>query len=276
MNYIELTLVLDAEYTEILIAELADIEFESFVETEEGLNAYIEESQFDREALEAVVAKYTPQTAIAFSVKTLEKENWNETWERNYETIEVLDQIRVRASFHEPDPNFPYELQINPKMSFGTGHHETTWLVMAEQLQLPHEGADLMDVGSGTGILGILGMKLGASSVVAFDIEEWAVENAVENAELNGVSEGFEVFQGTIADVAEERVFDGILANINRNILLEQMSSYTARLKAGGWLVISGFYEIDAPALASCAEGLGLTVEKTSIRNEWATMTLRK
>ncbi len=276
MNYIELSLEADPEYVEILIAELSDIDYESFVETDEGVNAYIEEPRFDQAALDEIIAKYEPQTAIAFSVKTLEKENWNKEWESNYETIEVLDQVRVRASFHEPDPSFPYELQINPKMSFGTGHHETTWLVMAEQLSLPHEGADLMDVGSGTGILGVLGKKLGAATVLAFDIEEWAVENAKENVELNNVSEGFEVFLGTIDDVDERKSFDGILANINRNILLQQMESYTRHLKEAGWMVISGFYEADAPGLIAVGEELGLKLRSTNVRNDWATVTFLK
>lgn len=276
MNYIELSLQTDPEYVEILIAELAELDYESFVETDEGVNAYIEEPRFDQAALLEVIAKYEPRTAIAFSVKTLEKENWNKEWESNYETIEVMDQVRVRASFHEPDPSFPYELQINPKMSFGTGHHETTWLVMAAQLSLPHEGADLMDVGSGTGILGILGKKLGAATVLAFDIEEWAVENAKENVGLNNVSDGFEVFLGTIGDVDNAKSFDGILANINRNILLQEMESYSKHLKAGGWMIISGFYQADAPDLVSLGERLGLKLLTTSVRNDWAAVAFTK
>lgn len=276
MNYIELSLETDPEYVEILIAELAELDYESFVETDEGVNAYIEEPRFDQAALLEVIAKYEPRTAIAFSVKTLEKENWNKEWESNYETIEVMDKVRVRASFHEPDPSFPYELQINPKMSFGTGHHETTWLVMAGQLSLPHEGADLMDVGSGTGILGILGKKLGAATVLAFDIEEWAVENAKENVGLNNVSDGFEVFLGTIGDVDNAKSFDGILANINRNILLQEMESYSKHLKAGGWMIISGFYQADAPDLVSLGERLGLKLLSTSVRNDWAAVTFTK
>ncbi|ODS78953.1 MAG: ribosomal protein L11 methyltransferase [Cytophagaceae bacterium SCN 52-12] len=276
MNYIELSLEIDPEYVEILIAELAEIDYESFVETDEGVNAYIEAPRFDQVALHEVIAKYEEQTAIAFSVKTLEKENWNKEWESNYETIEVEDKVRVRASFHEPDPSFPYELLINPKMSFGTGHHETTRLVMSEQLSLPHEGADLMDVGSGTGILGILGKKLGAETVLAFDIEEWAVENAKENVALNNVSEGFEVFLGTIGDVGERKGFDGILANINRNILLQEMESYSKRLKAGGWMVISGFYRADAPGLIALGEQLGLKLLRTNYRNDWAAVSFMK
>lgn len=276
MSYIELTLELDPDFIEILIAELAEIDYESFVETDNGFQAYIEADKFNELAVGELIDKYKTQVAIAYSLKTLEKENWNQTWESNYDSIEVLDQIRVRASFHDPDPRFPYELQINPKMSFGTGHHETTWLVMAEQLKLPHQGANLMDVGSGTGILGILGKKLGARYVLAFDIEVWAVENALENAELNEVSEDFEVFQGTISDVGEDKIFDGILANINRNILLREMKAYEKHLKPGGWMVISGFYEGDAPALRDHGHTLGLKPIRINVRNEWAVITFEK
>lgn len=276
MSYIELTLELDPDFIEILIAELAEIDYESFVETDNGFQAYIEADKFNELAVGELIDKYKTQVAIAYSLKTLEKENWNQTWESNYDSIEVLDQIRVRASFHDPDPRFPYELQINPKMSFGTGHHETTWLVMAEQLKLPHQGANLMDVGSGTGILGILGKKLGARYVLAFDIEEWAVENALENAELNDVSEDFEVFQGTISEVGEDKIFDGILANINRNILLREMKAYEKHLKPGGWMVISGFYEGDATALRDHGHTLGLKPIRINVRNEWAVITFEK
>lgn len=276
MSYIELTLELDPDFIEILIAELAEIDYESFVETDNGFQAYIEADKFNELAVGELIDKYKTQVAIAYSLKTLEKENWNQTWESNYDSIEVLDQIRVRASFHDPDPRFPYELQINPKMSFGTGHHETTWLVMAEQLKLPHQGANLMDVGSGTGILGILGKKLGARYVLAFDIEEWAVENALENAELNDVIEDFEVFQGTISDVGEDKIFDGILANINRNILLSEMKAYEKHLKPGGWMVISGFYEGDATALRDHGHTLGLKPIRINVRNEWAVITFEK
>src|SRR5690606_3863791 len=179
----------------------------------------------------ARIDKYKPNVAIASALKTLQNANWHPTRRSNYDSLDVLDYTRDRASFHDADPRCPSELQIHPKMSFGTGHHETTWLVMAEQLKLPHQGANLMDVGSGTGILGILGKKLGARYVLAFDIEEWAVENALENAELNEVSEDFEVFQGTISDVGEDKIFDGILANINRNILLREMKAYEKHLK---------------------------------------------
>ena len=156
MNYIELDLKVDPEFSEILMAELGEAGFESFVETDEGLLAYIQEEEFREEAITEITTKYLDLTTIAATWKSLERRNWNEEWEKSYEPIEVGDQVRVRATFHEPDPSFKYDLLIQPKMSFGTGHHETTWLVMNEQLSLPHERLSIMDVGCGTGILAIL------------------------------------------------------------------------------------------------------------------------
>ncbi|HEV7351229.1 50S ribosomal protein L11 methyltransferase [Telluribacter sp.] len=276
MNYIELTLTVSPDYADILTAELAEIGFESFVETDEGLNAYITEPLFNEAALQEIIAKYQIFTAIAYSWKALEKKNWNEEWERSYEPIEVGRAVRVRAQFHEPDERFTYDLLITPKMSFGTGHHATTWLVMNEQLSLPHQGIDIMDVGCGTGILPILGRKLGARGIVAFDIDEWAVENTRENFTLNGLDEAAEVFQGTIADVPAERQFGGILANINRNILLAEIPRYVQHLLPGGWLVVSGFYQMDEPDIAQCALENGLTKVRTDTRNEWATVVFEK
>ena len=148
MNYIEVDLKVDADFSEILMAELGEAGFESFVETDEGLLAYIQENDFDEQNLHDLTAKYLELTTIAATWKSLERRNWNEEWEKSYEPIEVGDQIRVRATFHEPDPAFKYDLLIQPKMSFGTGHHETTWLVMNEQLSLPHNGP----IGNGCGL----------------------------------------------------------------------------------------------------------------------------
>ncbi len=272
MNYIEVQLTVSAEYTDMLMAELAELGFESFVETDEGLEAYIPEPDFSEMGLHEMLARYQPVTAIGHSWKALEKKNWNEEWERSYEPIEVGRDVRVRAQFHEPDERFRYELLITPKMSFGTGHHETTWLVMNEQLSLPHQGLDVLDVGCGTGILAILARKLGAAELLAFDIDEWAVENTRENFSLNEISESAEVFQGTITDVPEGRRFGGILANINRNILLNEIPRYVQHLLPAGWLVVSGFYETDAPDIIRCAEAQGLTCQRMQTRNQWATV----
>jgi ribosomal protein L11 methyltransferase len=276
MNYVEVDLKVDSEFSEILMAELGEVGFESFVETDEGLLAYIQEGDFDENNLNEITAKYQDLTTIAATWKSLERRNWNEEWEKSYEPIEVGDQIRVRATFHEPDPAFKYDLLIQPKMSFGTGHHETTWLVMNEQLSLPHEGLSVMDVGCGTGILAILASKLGASNLLGFDIDEWAVENTRENFAMNNLSATAEVVQGTITEVPAGQIFGGILANINRNILLSEIPKYVAHLSQGGWLITSGFYETDQADIEQCATESGLKKLRSNTRNQWATVVFEK
>lgn len=283
MNYTELQLTLDPDFADILTAELAELGFESFTETDEGINAYIPEPDFDADAVAEVVARYSGQTAIAYVVNSLEKTNWNAEWEQNYQPIEVQTDasaeggksVRVRASFHEPNPAFTYDLVINPKMSFGTGHHETTHMMMQHQLGLDHAGKAVLDVGSGTGILAILGLKLGATNALAFDIEEWAVENAKENAALNDC-QALRVFQGTIAGVAADERFEIILANINRNVLLAEIQTYVGHLKPGGQLLVSGFYETDAPDIQQCATESGLLQVGYLTRNQWASVVFEK
>ncbi len=280
MNYLELQLRLSPDYTDILTAELAELGFESFVETDEGLNAYVKETDFDGKAFQEIIAKYADQTAIAYEVSTLEKRNWNAEWEREYEPIEVVAQVRVRASFHVQDryaeaARFRYDIIIDPKMSFGTGHHETTAMMLEQQLGLDFIGKTVLDVGSGTGILAILAAKMGAQAVLAFDIEEWAVANARENAELNDCPQ-IEVFQGTIADVDPNRHFDVVLANINRNVLLAEIPAYTHVLIEGGHLVVSGFYEQDAPDIRQKATETGLSFVKKMTNREWTSILFQK
>ncbi|MEO6281993.1 MAG: 50S ribosomal protein L11 methyltransferase [Dyadobacter sp.] len=276
MNYIEVDLKVDPEFSEILMAELGEAGFESFVETDEGLLAYIQEADFDEDNLNEITTKYQDLATIAATWKSLERRNWNEEWEKSYEPIEVGDQIRVRATFHEPDPAFKYDLLIQPKMSFGTGHHETTWLVMNEQLSLPHEGLSVMDVGCGTGILAVLASKLGAANLLGFDIDEWAVENTRENFAMNNLSATADVFQGTITEVPAGQIFGGILANINRNILLSEIPKYVQHLSQGGWLVTSGFYETDQADIEQCSAESGLKKLRSNTRNQWATVVFEK
>jgi ribosomal protein L11 methyltransferase len=272
MNYIEIRFQNDPDFTEILIAELAELGCESFVETPEGLNAYLPEEAFDEAQLQTLVARYQATADLQSSWTLIPKTNWNEEWERSYEPIEVGDCIRVRAAFHTPDPRFEHELLITPKMSFGTGHHETTWLVMNEQLSLPHQGRTILDVGCGTGILAILAHRLGATHLTAFDIDEWAVANTLENFELNTIPDEMTLFQGTIEQLETGQTFGGILANINRNILLAEIPRYVQFLAKGAWLVVSGFYESDKNDIIACAEQHGLRVHRTNTRNQWATV----
>ncbi|PWJ59843.1 ribosomal protein L11 methyltransferase [Dyadobacter jejuensis] len=276
MNYIEVDLQVELDFAEILMAELGDISYESFVETDQGLLAYVQEELFSEDLLGEIVNRYSEMTDITISWKVIERKNWNAEWENSYTPIEVGDQIRIRATFHEPDPTFTYDLLIQPKMSFGTGHHETTWLVMNEQLSLPHQNIAVMDVGCGTGILAVLAHKLGAIDLLAFDIDEWAVENTIENFAMNALPDASKVIKGTIADVDAALKFGGILANINRNILLDEIPRYVAHLLPGGWLVTSGFYEYDREDIENCGKENGLKVVRTNIRNQWATVVFEK
>ncbi|GAB3245945.1 50S ribosomal protein L11 methyltransferase [Larkinella harenae] len=275
MNYTEIQLTVSADYTDILMAELAALGFESFVETDEGLSAYILQSDFDEIAIQEVVDKYADQTAIAYQINSLEKKNWNEEWERNYQPIEVQGQIRVRASFHQPNAEFRYNVVINPKMSFGTGHHETTAMMLEHQLGVDAAGKTVLDVGSGTGILAVLAALQGAERVVAFDIEEWAVENARENAELNGCSV-IDVFQGTIHEVNPAERFDIVLANINRNVLLADIPAYVQLMKPEGILLVSGFYEQDAPDIEEKGLSEGLIKTGQLAQNKWVSIKFNK
>ena len=273
-NYFEARLTLNPDFNEILMAELGQIGYESFVETNEGLSAYITETDFDLVQLQQVVDDYQHLTPITFAYEQLETKNWNEEWERNYQPIEVAGQIRVRASYHMPDPAFRNDIVIDPKMSFGTGHHETTTLVMEQQLSLDHHDKSVLDVGSGTGILAILAEMLGATQLTAFDIEEWAYLNAVENAELNGCKH-ITVFQGTIED-CPAGTYDIVLANINRNILLREIPIYVQFLKPGGTLMVSGFYEFDINDIIQKAEEVDLKVITKKTLNQWAVLRFEK
>jgi len=215
-------------------------------------------------------------TPISYSYKTLEKKNWNEEWEKNYEPILAANgRVRVRANFHEPDLTVDYELLINPKMSFGTGHHETTSMVLSLQIDIDHENKKVLDVGCGTGILAIFASKLGASEVAGFDIEEWAVENSRENSQLNDCH-NIVIRQGTIEDEIAEK-YDIVLANINRNILMRDIPKYVEFMKsAPSTLVVSGFYLQDIADIDDVAKDAGLVKTKMESKNNWASVVFER
>lgn len=273
MDYIELTLQTDADFVEILMAELGELGFESFVETEDGLEAYVQEEIFDDVAVKQMLEEYAGRTAISYQFKKIVRQNWNEEWEKNFQPIQIGEQIYVRADFHEPKPDFPYEIIITPKMSFGTGHHETTSMVMEHQLNIDHTNKKVLDVGTGTGILAVLASKLGASEISAFDIDEWSVENTIENVQLNDVS-NVTVRQGTIED-EPKNIYDIVLANINRNILISQIPAYVTFLRNGGELVVSGFYEKDIADIQTVAESAGLKKVGQLSKNNWVAVVFK-
>ncbi len=274
-HYTTVQVTCPPELVDLLIAELAECNYDSFLETESGFETYCAADAFDKAEFQRVLDKYRTQGEISYATQTVEEQNWNAVWESNFEPIIVADQCRVRASFHAAEPSYPYDIVINPKMSFGTGHHATTYLMLREQLSIDHPGKRVMDAGCGTGILSIMAHRRGAASVLAFDTDSWAVENSQENFGLNEAT-AIQLFQGTVADVADPDPFDIILANINRNVLLDEMAQYVQYLTPGGTLLLSGFYEEDLPLLRKATAAQGLIEVRTDSRDQWAVLLVRK
>lgn len=275
MEYLEFKFSCSEPFREILIAELAEVGFDSFLETDEGFDAYIQEDLFERASYEEVLEKYQEPASIQVIEGKMAKVNWNEEWEKHYDPIIVGDQVYVRASFHPDQPDFKYKILINPKMSFGTGHHATTYLMISHQLELDHQGKRVLDIGAGTGILAIMAHKLGAAHIEAFDIDEWCVENGDENFDLNGMSD-VRMGKGTVRDVRPQGEFDIVLANINKNVLLDEMEVYSSLVKKGGNLLLSGFYEHDITDIVKKANEFGLDLINQKTKDNWAALVLKK
>lgn len=271
MFHTRLSVNCNSDLSELLIAELSQIGFDTFMETENGFEAYAEEENFDKTETDAILKKYNSNS---FSFDKIEKKNWNEEWEKNYEPINVDDQCLIRAEFHKPEKKFPYEIIITPKMSFGTGHHQTTYLMIRNQMKMDHKGKRVMDAGCGTAILSVMACKLGAKEVEAFDIDEWSVVNGNENAELNSCK-NINIQQGTIEQVKLNGKFDIILANINKNVLLKEISIYSKYLSAGGQLLLSGFYTQDISDLLKEAQRHNLKEISRDERENWASLLLQ-
>ncbi len=275
MEYLEFKVSCTEEYREILIAELSELGFDSFLETDTGFDAYVEDTAFDTNTFDKLINRYQKPAQISIEKGKLEKINWNEEWEKNYDPIYVGKDVYIRASFHETRPEFTHEILINPKMSFGTGHHATTFLMVSHQLEIDHKHKSVLDIGSGTGILAIMAHKLGTKKVQAFDIDEWCVENGNENFALNGM-DTIQMGQGTVREVQPKGPFDIVLANINKNVLLDEMAVYASLLEKDGKLLLSGFYEQDISDIEHRAKTFNLHLKNQKTKDSWAALLLEK
>ncbi|MGN0048925.1 MAG: 50S ribosomal protein L11 methyltransferase [Bacteroides sp.] len=262
---------------DVLSAVLGEVGFESFVEQAEGLLAYVQQAQFDKTALkEALEAFPIPDTAVTYSYREAEDKDWNEEWEKNFfQPIVIGNRCVIHSTFHQDVPEAEYDIVINPQMAFGTGHHETTSLIIEELLERNLEGVSLLDMGCGTSILAILGRMRGAAHCTAIDIDEWCVRNSLENIGLNGTDE-IEVHQGDATSLATKGPFDVVIANINRNILLNDMHHYVARMNPHATLLMSGFYIEDLPVIQAEAERLGLKLMHHREKNRWTAATFTR
>lgn len=274
MNYLQYTFTVNPPDpgSDILIAMLADIGFESFTQSETGLEGYIQ-SEIDNEAL----VKELSFEDFSFSYQRAEipKTNWNEEWEKNFSPVYVDDLVCIRAHFHVKAEHAKHDIIITPKMSFGTGHHDTTWLVSKTMFSLDFKNKSVLDMGCGTGILAILSEQLGATKLLGIDIDEWSIENSIENADINRCSDI--IFKkGDATLLPEHETFDIILANINKNILKKDLAQYYSCLNKGGDVLLSGFFTTDINELSDLAQQIGFTLTENFSKNEWAVMKLKK
>ena len=275
MNYIEYNFTVSPTEmgAEILMAELAEVGFDSFEDTPTGIKAYIPKDSWNEQILEDIYLLSNPEFTISYQITEIEQVNWNEEWEKNFSPIVVEDLCTVRANFH-PVPNTRYDIVITPKMSFGTGHHETTYMMLQQLLPLSLEGAKVLDMGCGTGILAIMAALRGAHDITAIDIDPWCVENATENVQQNDCS-FITIKEGDVSLIAGEQ-YNLILANINRNILLSDIPAYTQALLPQGLLLVSGFYEEDLPAIKEKCQEVGLTYLSHIERNRWVSAKFQR
>ena len=268
MNYIQVDIKLSEKepYSDIITAKLNEIEFESYQETDGGLQAYIQKVHFNEELLNGAFKILDKQVDFDFTVKEIQQQNWNADWERSFDPIYINEQCIIRADFH-PETDFPFDIVITPKMSFGTGHHATTFLMANELFEIDLKERSVLDVGSGTGVLAILSEKLGAKNCIGIDIDNWAEKNAKENAILNACKKT--EFELGDAMKIEGRKFDIVLANINRNIILADLEKYCAALNSEGDILLSGFYKEDECLIVEKAAELSLKLINSKVKENW-------
>lgn len=263
----------DENITDLFAAFLADCGYESFVPDETGLTAYINSTLFNKEDVESIIADFPMEVDAKLSVDFIEGKDWNEEWEKNYfQPIVIADQCVIHSTFHKDVPNAKYDIVIDPKMAFGTGHHSTTSLILQTLLETDMKGKSVIDMGTGTGILAILSAMLGAEKVTGIEIDPGAYENALEHVELNNVN--VDVLLGDASRLNELQPADIFIANINRNIILADIFSYRKNLKPGGIMLLSGFYESDIAMIERAANALGLEVVSYKEDKDWVAVKL--
>ncbi|MFA6199985.1 MAG: 50S ribosomal protein L11 methyltransferase [Bacteroidales bacterium] len=277
MKYIEVEFCLNTLdlYSEILQSDLCDIGFESFQDTNQGFLAYCPEGTFSETEMMSLIGRFienNPDVNISTKIKEIEQQNWNEEWEKSYPAVLIDDFCYVYAFFHEPLKDIPYNIEISPKMSFGTAHHPTTFQIIELLKTEDVKGKDVMDMGSGTGVLAILSKMKGASYVEAIDNDEWAYENAKENVGKNNVDVIVRLGNADSLD----RSYDVFIANINRNILLQDLKQYSSHIRKDGVLFLSGFYITDVEMLVSEAGKYGFSLDKQISKENWAALRLTK
>ena len=273
-NYLEFNFNISPlqPWNEILMAELIEIGFDSFTEEHNGILAYIQKDLFDDKQLQEINMFSNEAVEISYTYQEMPNINWNEEWEKNFEPINVENQVSIRAEFHS-NQNLPHEIIIQPKMSFGTGHHATTYLMIQQMLDMDFENKTVLDMGCGTSVLAIFAKQKGAGKTLAIDIDEWSVENSKENAARNNVER--EISQGTADNLGAEN-FDLILANINRNILISDIPTYVSVLNDGGQLLLSGLCFFDVDDILEVCNEHKLTLKRKLQREEWVSLLLEK
>lgn len=276
MAYTELIIELETmqPFADILVARLNEINYETFSLEENILKCYIKTSVIQKNDTIDIILSLSQQTKINYSFKDIEKKNWNANWEQSFSPVKINSHCIIRADFHKEDKNIKHEIIITPKMSFGTGHHETTFLMLKEIFNINVSKLNILDMGSGTGVLSILSSKLGAKTILAIDIDEWAYENSIENSLLNNTN-NIKFLKGDIS-LIENKNFDCVLANINRNIILRDLVKYYKLLINGGKLLISGFLVEDFDLVYKKINKIGFKLINKKNKNKWLMLHLEK
>jgi ribosomal protein L11 methyltransferase len=275
VQYILISVQCETHLADLLIAEMSGIGYDSFVIRETGFQASVISSDFDKSELDLLIRQYTDMGQIEYLTEELEEQNWNAIWEKNFEPVIIDNRCIIRASFHQPENPFPLEIIINPKMSFGTGHHETTRLMIETQLETNHHNKSILDVGCGSGILSILAEKLGARKVTGIDIDPWAFENASENIVINACH-NIQVIKTDINNLDDIHKYDILLANINRHIILQDMKYYGKLIASQGLLICSGFLTEDSSLIISEADLCGFILISEKAMNKWSALVFHK